>query len=168
MATHQFPSIHKTLEATQQIKLDQLLQQPVATMSDETIAAIGEATRQLSLQCTLLGKGKSKLTAQPGTELLDPDLMVHDELEQIKDHMRSLRRAILHAQDENAKFLRSARLARALQKLQQQVAQGYAAATELQWEIGEQDANNAPRHGPLIASNREELNKILEQIGSTK
>ena len=163
MVTDHVSPIHQTLQ-----EIDQLLQQPVATTSEETITAIREATRQLAIQCRLLRKEKSKLTAQPTTELLDADLIVHDELEQIKDHMRSIRRAILQVQDENAQFLRSARLTGSLAELQQKVAQSYAAATELQWEIGEQDANTAPRTEPLIASNQEELYKILEQIGSTK
>jgi len=163
MATNQFPSIHKTLQA-----IDQLLRQPTATLSDETIDAIREATRQLSVQCRLLRRDKSKLAARPATELLDSDLIIHDELEQLKDGMRSIRRAISYVHDENAQFLRSSLLAECLKELQQKVAQTYTAATDLQWEIGEQDANNAPRNGPLIASNQEELNKILEQIGSIK
>jgi hypothetical protein len=163
-----FPSIQKTLQAIQQTKLDQLLHQPVTTMSDETIDAIKKAARELSLQCRLLRKNTSKLAAHPAEEMLDSDLAAHDELEQIKDHMRDLRRAILHLQDENAAFLRSAALNDSLTALQQKVAQSYTAATQLQWEIGEQDANNAPRSGSLIASNQDELDRILKQISSKK
>jgi phage shock protein A len=60
-----FPSIQKTLQAIQQTKLDQLLHQSVTTMSDETIDAIKKAARELSLQCRLLRKNKSKLAAHP-------------------------------------------------------------------------------------------------------
>jgi hypothetical protein len=82
--------------------------------------------------------------------------------------MRDLRRAILHLQDENAAFLRGEALNDSLTALQQKVAQSYTAANQLQWEIGEQDANNAPRSGSLIASNQDELDRILKQISSKK
>jgi hypothetical protein len=82
--------------------------------------------------------------------------------------MRDLRRAILHLQDENAAFLRGEALNDSLTAPQKKVAQSYTAANQLQWEIGEQDANNAPRSGSLIASNQDELGRILKQISSKK
>jgi hypothetical protein len=147
--------------------LQALLQEPITSMSDHTARELHIASNRIAAQCVNLVDAKSQVEADTNTNLIDSALEIHDELEQVKDGMRAIRRDILQLL-EAADTLTPITLRDAIVSLGRVVEDAYAAANQLQWEIAEHDATYAPRGTPLIVRNQDELDQALDSMRSEK
>ena len=143
--------------------LQGLLRGPI---SDDTARELHIASTRITAQCANLLEVRTKIAASSDATLIDSALSIENELEQVKESMRDIRRQILRMlESENTP---SPEIHSAITSLRKAAEETYTAANQLQWEIAEHDASHAPRGKPMIATNEEELDKALNSIRSAK
>lgn len=133
-----------------------------------TVSEFDHAASRLAVRCLHINQCIAVIQADTGSELIDPNFRMHDDLELVKQNCRSMRRKILQILGTQTLDQLSPKLHEAAKTLLKVVEETYAAANRLQWEMGERDATNTPRKKPWVVTNQKELDDALDQILSGK
>jgi hypothetical protein len=143
-------SLNKWLES-----IDTALHIALERPDSHSINALRQATHQVAAQCRDLDQRRERVSENANFTPIDADFEIRNSLERARVGIRLMYRLVSRASADKSKIFT------ALQKALDDV---YTAANQLQWEIGEHDANCYPRGTPILVSNQDELDRALDAI----